>query len=278
VTQVEVRIDLPYAMRLPDGEYGALRIVRSSGGSATICSLIFEADEAWPTERMMVMQRERAEELMAVANRLIRWYRYLSREPSAVELTLSDVSPVTFRSFTTRRPWGPDPSGHYYVEAASVAGLPPRPPDEICGEVLAGIASAIDPPVWHLLVLDAEVALIEARYREAVLLSWSAIESCFSTTYEDLVDTLTDLSADERSSLKGRDTSLVTKMTAGLKLASGHSLHELLGTTWPQRRSSYRARNNIIHEGGVASKEQAADAIAFARQVIDAMEPFAEPA
>ncbi len=87
------------------------------------------------------------------------------------------------------------------------------------------MASGNEPEVADLFLLDAELAIHEGRFREAVLFCWSTIDATFNRKYDQLVDSkLTGEWAEARSFFKGVDFGLKNKMSAALYLVSGRSL------------------------------------------------------
>jgi hypothetical protein len=266
MSRVWVQVDLPYLLDLESGEYGEVEVL-GPAGDATRVGMWFTPDSAGAGE-----QYRRANHLLAETNRLIRLYRWTTRHAAVVELTLAQASPFVFLDESRNR-WGPS-DGEYHHGAEPVDALPLLQPAVVAGRVRALLAATAEPPVWHLLLLDAQVALDEGRFRESVLLAWSAIESCFSTHYDrEVARRLGELSAEERKSLTGRDISLVNKMTAGFALATGRSLHTALGArVWRQRHATYKVRNSIIHEGAGASREQAHECLDFAQRLVHKVE------
>lgn len=268
---IRVGLTLQYPLQPLAVECGGVVVRTNADGWATAWR---DFDASLGTSVTSADQERQALLLLDGLNRVLRLYRFYTHDADVVELTLSSAGTFTFIELETQRPWGPSeglfqvlPTRSSFAMVPDLKGLDER----IQRDVKAGA----EPPVWHLLVLDAEVASAEGRFREAVLLAWSAIESCFGTHYGRWISRLTELSSDERAGLVGRDISLANQMTAGLAIAIGVPLHQLLGKDWAKRRTTYRTRNSIIHEGGSASAAQAIEALAFARRVVEVVETVA---
>ena len=123
-----------------------------------------------------------------------------------------------------------------------------------------------------LFLLDAEQALHEGRFREAVLFCWSTIDSTFNRKYDELVDAkLAEEWAEAREFFKGVDFGLKKKMSAALYLVSGRSLFRESGDLWEQLSVSYNKRNGIIHRGESATEDDARRALDVARRVVEIM-------
>ena len=134
------------------------------------------------------------------------------------------------------------------------------------------LASGNEPEVADLFLLDAERALHEGRFREAVLFCWSTIDSTFNRKYDELVDAkLAEEWAEARDFFKGVDFGLKKKMSAALYLVSGRSLFRESGDLWQQLSISYNKRNGIIHRGESATEDDARRAIDVARRVVEIM-------
>jgi hypothetical protein len=271
---VTVEVALPYHLVLTSGRYGEIEVTNEDPNTlATRVTLTFNTDgEGLPSE-----QERWAEELLAATNRLLRWYRFLDHSPAVTEVAMEELEgPFQFRD-EQGRPWGL--SDGTYTRWAQPQDQPPLlHSEEISTKVQAVLAAGKTLDVWHILVVDAELALAEGRYREAVLFCWSAIESCLGKRFNEAAKRLDGLNSTERESVTGHNIDLVNRMTAGFHLVTGESLHTALGSEgWAKRRVSYKARNEIIHKGSEATREQAEQSIDFARQLIKAVEGLTSP-
>ncbi len=275
---ITVSFRLPRRLDLPDGQYGDLWLAAASPDEATMVSVRFAVADGLPADRQGAEQARLAQAALAATNRLLRWCRFVTDDAAVTELTLAQASPFAF--VDGLQPWGPN-HGRYEQVTAGPAAFSARRPSDVADHIRSALRGAGDPPVPALLVLDARVATAEGRYREAVLLCWSAVEAAFSATYQGLLQAgLADLSGQDHErlfdTLTGRDVSLKGKMTAGLHLATGRSLHRELGDMWPPLNDSYRHRNAVIHEGSDATGEQAGLALQVARAVLDTMSRLAD--
>jgi hypothetical protein len=134
------------------------------------------------------------------------------------------------------------------------------------------MASGGEPEVADLFLLDAELAVHEGRFREAVLFCWSTIDATFNRKYDQLVDArLTGELSEARSFFKGVDFGIKNKMSAALYLLSGRSLFREPGDLWQDLTTSYTKRNGIIHRGQNAGEDDARMALAVARRVVEIM-------
>jgi hypothetical protein len=142
----------------------------------------------------------------------------------------------------------------------------------ISNRVRALLASGNEPEIADLFLLDAELAIHEGRFREAVLFCWSTIDATFNRKYDQLVDSkLTGEWAEARSFFKGLDFGLRNKMTAALYLISGHSLFRHPGVLWQELSKSYDKRDAIIHRGESAGEADARLALDVARRIVEIM-------
>ena len=146
-------------------------------------------------------------------------------------------------------------------------------PAELERRVRQGVGSGSEPPVADLFLLDAEAAKDIGRFREAVLFSWSTIDSVFNTAYDALVnERLVGERSESREHLQGKagEMPLKVKMTAMLRLLSGRSLFSEQ-RQWQALNESYQRRNRIIHSGDNATEADAAQALVVARWVVEFM-------
>src|SRR5262249_31155056 len=131
--------------------------------------------------------------------------------------------------------------------------IPPPPmaltDQEITNRVRAGLAQpGHEPEVAELFLLDAELALYEGRFREAVLFCWSTIDSVFNRKYDALVEVI--LAGEwvaAREFFTGPDFGLRNKMSAAMHLLAQRSLFREPGELWSHLTVSYNKRNAIIH-------------------------------
>ena len=271
---VSVAIDLPYILALPDGHYPtqaaglALRLDEvwddATGRPNTAVALSFVPEDGADVELTRVHQAQR---LLRLVNRLLRWYRVAANQPTIIELTRAQASPFRFIVDGASASWG----GEDPLEFEPALPRPPRAGRraEIVDIVRMGLVGGADPDVATLNLLDAEYALSVGRFREAVLLCWSVIDSTFVRKFSELVDDrLKDEWSEGRKFVKGHDFGLRQKMTAGLYLLTGRSLYAEPAGFWNKLSANYDLRNKIIHEGSIAEEDQAIQAIEVARTLV----------
>jgi hypothetical protein len=225
----------------------------------------FDSDDNIGPQAARRLADQEAEGLLGRVNRLLRWYRVLAARPEIADLTLPDLSPFVFTLGETDTPWSV-PTREF--------GRPELPPtghvsvDDIEKEVRRNLATGTDPDPALLTLLDAEQAMRVGRFRDAVLLSWSVIDSSVVQAFESLVDQkLTGEWSESLDFLKGADFGLRHKMTGGLKLLCGRSLFEDKAA-WQSLSESYRKRNEIIHRNQKADATDARNAVQVARRVL----------
>ena len=134
----------------------------------------------------------------------------------------------------------------------------------------ARLKTDCEPDVADLNLLNARHAKNVGRFREAILLSWSVINSSFVIRFEALVEEkLAGEWGEARKFLKGLDFGLRHKMTSGLRLVASRSLFNEPDGFWERLSVSYDKRNRIIHQGATADKEDAEQAIVVAQKVVE---------
>jgi hypothetical protein len=252
VPELQVSVVLPYYLRLVEGDYQTAQsgdpvhlvepLLQEGMAPRTPVRARFNVgDTADPED----IQRQRArcgEQLLRRINRLLRWYRSVSRRADITELTRAQVSPFRFEGV------GEAPPAEWLAPLEyEAAGPQPVVPmlDQMMRTVREGLASGKDPDVADLFLLDAERALHQGRFRETVLFCWSTIDSVFNRRYDDLVDgALKGEWSESRDFFKGLDFKLRNKMSAGMHLVANRSLFREPRDLWscpeiiePPRRS-----------------------------------------
>jgi hypothetical protein len=241
------------------------------GSAYTQVSLVFDADpQADNDERQRVAAR-RAQDLLRHSNLLLRWYRTVATQAAVLEVTRVQLSPIRF---VIERDSGG--SALYHDELnfePPIRQALHLPLLELEARVREGVTGGREPAVADLFLLDAEAAKDGGRFREAVLFSWSTIDSVFNTAYDILVaEKLGTERKESREFLQGKagEIPLKVKMTAMLHLVVGRSLFSD-GARWQQLSDSYVCRNGIIHAGRTANEAEAEQALAVARWVVEFM-------
>lgn len=275
--RLEVVVRLPQALTLPEGDYQAsqtgelLRIVQSAAEEgfmpSTLARFGLDLDGLAEEEELLRRAGRLSLQLVRHLNRLVRWYRVVSNSPAISEFTQSQLSPfwVCLRD---------DRGVETLVAPITVspaAGLREVPLDASQVRRMAeGLSSGEEPPVPALFLQDAEYAITQGRFREAILFAWATIDSQFSQVYDQLVRRkLAGDYAEGRKQLLGLDIGLRTKMTAVLNLLTGQSLYlEGREGGWDELAQSYRQRNGIIHRGEIAEQADAERAVRAAHWVM----------
>jgi len=273
-----VEVSLPAVVLLPEGSYetspagepvvlrqappdqgpGGLTIVRVAGRMPASLS-DEEKERAWTRLAQRLLRR---------TNRLLRWYRVLSRNSGISEVAQWQVSP--FRMFIEDEVAGEVPVGALRFTTPNLATNEAFDETSL-SRLREALASGSDPPVPDLFLQDAGFALAQGRFREAVLFAWATIDSEFNRFYDRLV--VSRLSGDYstgRNQLLGFDLGLRTKMTVVLHLLTKHSLFVLgqADGSWERLTASYTKRNGIIHRGDVAEQADAEIALEAAEWII----------
>lgn len=282
---LQLAVVLPYYLHLDAGDY------QPTQEGEVIQVLAPMLDEATPPRTPLrsqfspedsadpeVIQRLRArcaEQFLTRINRLIRWYRAVSRRADITELTRAQVSPFQFAAV------GAALSPEWISPLEYEQPPPPTHLDaaETTAAVRSGLATGRDPDVADLFLLDAERALHQGRFRETVLFCWSTIDSVFNRKYDALINVaLAGEWAAARQFFTGVDFGVKNKMTAALYLLVHRSLFREPGDFWQRLMVSYNKRNDIIHRGENANEDEAHQAIEVAHRVVAIMNEIAVPA
>jgi hypothetical protein len=282
--EIRVSITLPYALGLTEGEYQTAQVgeiiqisvqLLEETRPETIVTASFQHDELLdPGEKQRVRAQD-ADRLLRRTNRMLRWYRAVRQRGDITELTRAQASPFRFEVV------GPgDPAGWIDPIEYEEAGPPPLSltVEQVTDQVRNGLASGRDPDVDVLFLLDAERALQQGRFREAVLFCWSTIDSVFNRKYDSLVDVaLAEDWGEARTFFKGLDLGLKTKMSAGMRFLANRSLFREPHDLWARMSESYTKRNQIIHRGENATENEARQAITVARTIVGIMNDIPVP-
>ena len=282
---VRVRIALPYLLRLGAGEYqlpptGTTVVVEDGPPEAeaarSAVSAVFAHPEPADIDEIERFRRRDAEQLLGRTNRLLRWYRAADHRADLVELTRAQASPFRYEVVAG----GGDPAWltdlRYEQDGPTPLELTTA---QLTAEVQAGLAGGQEPDVAVLFLLDAEHALRQGRFREAVLFSWSTIDSVFNRKYEAIAKArLAGEWSKAREFFIGHDFGMRNKMSAGLHLLVGRSLAREPGDFWQDLSTSYDRRNDIIHRGENVTENEGRQAIRVARRVVAIMGEIPIPA
>jgi hypothetical protein len=273
--RVRASILLRHWLKLGDGKYPTGRPGRE-----------LDLETVWPRTRVSItddqpdtsdrqeqykLNDRQAKLLLDLTNRLLRCYRAITRNATITELSLAAASPFSFSVITGEADVSAWPAGITYKTTVPKAVA--QRIFTLTSKVRALLLSGQEPEVAVLFLLDAEQALHEGRFREAVLFCWSTIDSTFSRKYDALVDSkLEDEWSEARDFFKGVEFGLRKKMSAALYLISGRSLFRESGDLWQELSISYNKRNGIIHRGENADEDDARRALSVARSVVGIMD------
>ncbi len=232
-------------------------------------------DTADPDE----VQREKARDasqLLQWTNRLLRRYRAVTRRADVIELTRAQASP--FRYEVVGAAAAPEWSTAVEYEPTGPQPVP-LTVEQTTDAVRNGLVDGTEPSVADLFLLDAERALHQGRFREAVLFCWSTIDSIFTLKYNALVDAaLVGEWAAGREFLKDHNFGMRNKMSAVMHLIANRSLFREPDNLWHEMTVSYNKRNDIIHRGENATEDDANRALAVARRIVVVLDAIAVPA
>lgn len=277
--ELQVSVVLPYYLRLAEGNYQTAQVEEVVQVVAppllegtlprTSVRARFTPEESADPDEIQKRRVRCGEQLLRRINRLLRWYRSVSRQADITELTRAQVSPFQFAAAGAAL--GAEWTTPLEYEAAG-----PQPAvltlEQTTQAVREGLTSGNEPDVADLFLLDAERALHQGRFRETVLFCWSTIDSVFNRRYETLVDTaLLGEWGEARDFFKGLDFKLRNKMSAGMHLVANRSLFREPGDLWQRLSASYSKRNAIIHRGENATEDEATQAVVVARQIVQTM-------
>lgn len=277
--QLLVSISLPYALRLRDDDYpGASAdsiqirevLLPDGSGARTFAQAVFRHPESADRDEKLRLRSRDARELLRRTNYLLRWYRAVSFQTEVIELTRAQASPFDFQLVGEGEQEGW--TGALAFEASGLSA-PLLSVDELSDAVRTGVDGGGEPEVATLFLFDAERAIQEGRFREAVLFCWSTIDAVFNRKYDLLVnEALAQEWADAREFFTGVDFGLRNKMSAVMHLVANRSLFREPDGLWRDLSESYRKRNDIIHRGENATEDEAGLALGVARRIIDVMD------
>jgi hypothetical protein len=277
--ELQVSVVLPYYLRLAEGDYPMAQVgemvqvvaplLVEGTPPRTPVRARFVPEESADLDEIQKRRTRCGEQLLRRINRLLRWYRSVSRQADITELTRAQVSPFQFEAI------GAVPPAKWTVPLEYEASGP-QPAvltlEQTTQAVRDGLAIGNDPDVADLFLLDAERALHQGRFRETVLFCWSTIDSVFNRKYEALVDVaLAGDPGEARRLFKDMEFGLKNKMSIGMRVVANRSLHVEPDGLWEKVSNSYGKRNKIIHEGQNATEDEATQAIDVARRIVQIM-------
>jgi hypothetical protein len=266
---IRIECNLPFLLGLQDGRYGTLRLQRDPKG--THVSREFRSKS---NEDLEAKQAKEARTLLVEVNRLIRWYKLMSLDSLVEEVALWRASPFQFSKAADNQPWGNQWLS--FSSLASAADPFPGAAQTLSDSVRAEFEHGKEPPVSVLFLFDARRALDEGRFREAVLFSWSTIDSIFNHRFNALADRIWSREpVESRQFIKGEVFGMRNKMSVGLRMLAGRSFFDEPNELWKRLSESYKNRNTVIHAGAIATEDQAQNAIGVAEDVVRIMNEIA---
>jgi len=294
MTVVRMQILLPYSIAILDGEYEIyaarhLRTLRFSHPEyityeaeavreilecegKSLASMDFTTDvDISQIQNVMNEFARCANITLTTVNRLVAWYRAQTKRHYITELVLPQVE---FALFSVVEPVRRDLRLYRYKE--------PRPVNEILSdeemEVLKqNVSNPQPPPLEELLLLDAEEALSQHRYKECILICWSAIESIFDPLIRaKLKERLPDIGFDigQAGWNIERDLWFFTRLDVLPRLLADFSFKGLPDDFWNRLQSSRNVRNQVVHEGEDVEEDDAANTLAVTREFVNAVKAF----
>lgn len=272
---LRVSVVLPYHLRLDEGDYQtapsgeavhvAAPILEEGNPPRTPLSAQFSPEDSAEPDAIHHLRAQCAKQFLIRINRFIRWYRAVSRRADITELTRAQVSPFEFEGI------GAALAPEWLAPLAYEQPPPPVHLDtaQTTAAVRDGLGTGRDPGVAEQFLLDAEHALHQGRFREAVLFCWSTIDSVFSRKYDILVRAaLAGEWATARDFFLGHDFGMRNKMSAVMHLVANRSLFREPNQLWQRMTESYNKRNEIIHRGENATEDEANAAVEVARRIV----------
>jgi hypothetical protein len=290
------QILLPHLIAIPDGAYEvyAARHVRTIqlshptqivyetefGQEVILCeeqslvSMDFSTDVDLMEAQNVVNEFSRCTNItLTTANRLIDWYRVQTGRhhitqlvfPQLVFAQLIDVGPP-MRSLQVYR----------HEETRPVDE--PLSDDEV-QTLRQNLIKRQPPPLEELLLLDAEEAFSQHRYKECTLICWSAIESIFDPLIRaKLKERLPDIGFDigQAGWNIERDLWFFTRLDVLPRLLSDFSFKELPDDFWNRLQLSRNVRNQVVHEGEDVEEDDAQKTLAVTREFVHAAKAFRE--
>ena len=208
---------------------------------------------------------------LTTANRLIDWYRVQTGRHHIIQLVFSQIEFAQLIDVGS-----PSRSLRIYHHEETRPVDEPLSDDEV-QTLRQNLIKRQSPPLEEILLLDAEEALSQHRYKECILICWSAIESIFDPLIRaKLKESLPDIGFDigQAGWNIERDLWFFTRLDVLPRLLSDFSFKELPDDFWNRLQRSRNVRNQVIHEGEDIEEDDAANTLAVTREFVKAMEAF----
>jgi len=291
---IQMQILLPHSIAIPDGAYEVyaarhVRTIQLSHPTRIVYETAFGQEVLLCEEQSLVsmdfatdvdlteIQNVRnefsrcANITLTAANRLIDWYRVQTERHHITQLIFPLIE---FARLIDLRP----PSRVLWW----IRYEAPQPVDEPLSDdevrtLRQNLIRRQPPPLEKLLLLDAEDALSQHRYKECILICWSAIESIFDPLIRaKLKEKLPDIGFDigQAGWNIERDLWFFTRLDVLPRLLVDFSFKELPDDFWNRLQRSRNVRNQVIHEGEDIEEDDAANTLTVTREFVNAMEAF----
>jgi len=291
---ISMQILLPFMIAIPEGAYQvyAARHIRTiqisypmkvvyetrSGREVILCEEQSLVSMDFATEvDLTEIQNVRNEFYrctnitLTTTNRLIDWYRVQTGRHHITQLVFPQIE---FAQLIDVGP--PSRSLRVYRHEETRPVDEPLSNDEV--QTLRQNLIKRQPPLLEeILLLDAEEALSQHRYKECILICWSAIESIFDPLIRaKLKERLPDIGFDigQAGWNIERDLWFFTRVDVLPRLLADFSFKELPDDFWNRLQRSRNVRNQVIHEGEDVEEDDAANTLAVTREFVKAMEAF----
>jgi len=279
---IQMQILLPHLIAIPDGSYEVyaakhIRTIQLSHPTQIVYETEFGRKVILCEEQTLVsmdfvtdvdlteIQNVRNEFSRCVnitltsANRLIDWYRVQTGRHHITQLVFPQIV------FAQLIDVGP-PRRNLQVSRHEET----RPVDEPLSDdevqtLRQNLTKRQPAPLEELLLLDAEEAFSQHRYKECVLICWSAIESVFDPFIRSkLKERLPEIGFDigQAGWNIERDLWFFTRLDVLPRLLADFSFKELSDDFWNRLQRSRNVRNRIVHEGEDVEEDDAANTLA----------------
>ncbi len=302
---IQMQILLPHLIAIPDGEYEVyaarhIRTIQLSRptqivyetelgkasflcGEQTLVSMDSSTDVDLTNIQNVENEFSRCVNItLTTANRLIDWYRVQTGRHHITQLVLPqiefarliDIGPTT-NVLTVYRYERPKPVDE------------PLSDDEV-QTLRQNFIKRQPPPLTNRLLLDArneverrsgfsEEAFSQHRYKECILVCWSAIESIFDPLIRaKLKERLPDIGFDIGQAGWNIERALwfFTRLDVLPRLLTDFSFKELPDDFWARLQRSRNVRNQVVHEGEDVEEDDAANTLGVTREFVYAVKAF----
>ena len=205
---------------------------------------------------------------LTTANRLIDWYRVQTGRHHVIPLVFQQIE------FAMLIDLGP-PKNVLWVHRYKA----PQPVDEPLSDdgvqtLRQKVQNPQPPPLTDRLLLDAEELFSQHRYKECILICWSAIESIFDPLIRaKLKERLPDIGFDigQAGWNIERDLWFFTRLDVLPRLLADFSFKELPDDFWNRFQRSRNVRNQVVHEAEDVEEDDAANTLAVTQEFVNAI-------